>query len=252
MSNIIKSSKIVEREEVVEKIKGKNGTEEIFIEEARIKYENILNNANNKATELIKETDLKVKEKINQAKEKSKKIYDTAKKSGYEEGYKIGYDDGYKNSHSKGYSDGKKVADKLIREALEIKNKYIEIKKNIYKESEEDIINLVITIYEKIFYEKLKNDDNTITSLILKGLDSLELTDNIRILVSKEDLGTVENSKEKILAEASLVEDLEVKVDNKMSKGDCIIETSKGNVDVSLRDQVDEIRNLLLDILNSE
>lgn len=242
----------MEREEVVEKIEGKNNMEDIFIEEARKKYKLIIDNANEKASLLMKEADLLVKEKISKGKDKAKEIYEDAKENGYEQGYNNGFNEGHKEGYNKGYSNGKEVADKLIKEALEIKNNYIELKKNLYKEVEEDVINLVIEIYEKIFYEKLEKDNNTITSLVLKGLDSLDLTDNIRILVSKEDIEAIESSKDRILAEASLVEDLEVKVDSKLSKGDCIIETSKGNVDVSLKDQVKEINSLLLDILNSE
>ena len=37
-----------------------------------------------------------------------------------------------------------------------------------------------------------------------------------------------------------------------MKKGDCVLETSKGNIDVSLREQLGEIKDLLYTILNNE
>ncbi len=252
MSNIIKSSKIIEREEIIKKIEDENETEKVFIQEAREKYKNIIKNAKIKASALIEEADLKVEKQLNQSYERAKKIFEDAKIDGYQKGYDDGYKEGYENGYDKGYLEGKEVADGLINEALKIKNNYIEIKDNVYEEIEEDVINLVISIYEKIFYEKLEKDEQTIISLVLKGLDSLDVTDNIVIIVSKEDAQVVKESKNRILAEASLVEDLEIKIDNKLSKGDCIIETSKGNVDVSLKDQIEEIKHLLLNILNSE
>ncbi len=48
----------------------------------------------------------------------------------------------------------KKASEKLIKEALEIKNEYIEIRNNSLKKAEEDVIKLVIQIYEKVFYQK--------------------------------------------------------------------------------------------------
>ena len=37
-----------------------------------------------------------------------------------------------------------------------------------------------------------------------------------------------------------------------MKKGDCIIETSMGSVDVGINNQLDEIRDLLNNILSNE
>ena len=37
-----------------------------------------------------------------------------------------------------------------------------------------------------------------------------------------------------------------------MKKGDCILETSKGSVDVSISDQLREVKDLLTTILSNE
>jgi len=41
-------------------------------------------------------------------------------------------------------------------------------------------------------------------------------------------------------------------VDNDMTKGDCILETSKGDIDISISNQMKEIKELIISILNNE
>ena len=59
-------------------------------------------------------------------------------------------------------------------------------------------------------------------------------------------------SRQRILAMANLVEDIEIRIDSTLSKGGCIIEGSKGNVDVSVGTQIEEMKKLLTTLLNSE
>jgi len=51
---------------------------------------------------------------------------------------------------------------------------------------------------------------------------------------------------------ASLIEDIEVKIDNKLVRGNCIVETSKGNVDVSIDSQLEEMKTIVNMLLNRE
>ncbi|WP_416198045.1 MAG: FliH domain-containing protein [Sporanaerobacter sp.] len=248
MSKIIKSFRVVEEENIFVEDELKNEEENVFLEEAKKKYDEIVSKALKEADRIVEEANEKSDIYLNQAYEKSKEIFNEWKEKGYTEGYDIGYKEGY----SSGYESGEKVSNKLIEEALEIKNNYINKKENIYREIEEDVIELVINICEKIIYDKVEEDSEYIVTLILKGIESLNSTDNLMIRVSKEDYDIVEMSKDKILAKASLVNDLEIRLDSSLNKGDCIIETASGSVDVSIKDQVEEVKQLLNDILNSE
>lgn len=248
MSRIIKSSRVVEEkgDSLIKKIG--NREEEILLENAKEKYDEIVSIAGKEAESMIEKGKQEKKVILNEAYEKAEKKLNEWKEEGHEEGLKTGYEKGY----AKGYEDGEKDSSVLIDEALEIKEKYIEQKESIYRETEKDMINLVVKVCEKVIYDKVDEDEKYIVSLVLKGIDSLNTTENLIIRVSKEDYGVVEKSKNKILAKASLVSELEIKIDSNLKKGDCIIETSKGNVDVSIDYQVRELKELLNNILNSE
>ena len=248
MSNIIKSSNIIEKvgSNKVEKLIDFNREE--YILEAKKRYNEIMEKAQAESSKIIEEASSKAETYLNQVYERAKQLFEEQKIKGYEEGSEKGYNEGYE----KGYSEGKEESDKLIKEELEVKNEYLNMKKNILKSTEKDIINLVITICEKVINQKLEFDNEMVVNLVYKGIESLNATDNLTIIVSKEDYNIVDMFKDKILARASLIENIEIKVDSKFSKGDCILETSKGNVDVSVSYQLDEVKSLLTNILNSE
>lgn len=252
MSRVIKSFRIVEKDDKTIFEKPNNIDDKIQMEEIKQKYNNIVKRANDEADKILEEANEKRENYLNEAYEKSKSLFKEFRESGFNEGYNEGYEKGYSEGYTKGYNEGKIASDKLIEESITIKNEYLNTKQNIYHEIEEDVIQLVINICEKIIYEKVDEDKEYIVTLILKGIDSLTATENLVIRVPKEDYDIAEMSKNKILAKASLVKDIEIKVDNNLSKGDCIIETSSGSVDMSIKDQVDKVKVLLNTILSSE
>ena len=254
MSNIIKSFKVIKSNEPSSEradIKFDAIYREI-IEEAQRKGEEIIKHAEKKAEDIIDSAYMEYEKQVNNAYERAKLVFNENKEKGYEEGLLQGKEEGYKIGYKKGYKEGKNEAKKLISEALDIKNSYIRMRNNALKEAEKDLIELVITIYEKILYKKLEEDEKYIISLIINGLEGLEIKEKLTIIVSKEDYEVVKKYEHYILAKASLIDSIEIKINSDMEKGDCILETSKGNIDVSLRKQLCEIKDLLHTILNNE
>jgi len=241
LSSIIKSSQVIEgksnySQNVLDSTKKIN---EAKLNAAK-EYEDIIIKAKEEAEKIISEAEKNTEKFLEETYLKSKAILDESKERGFNEGYDIGY------------NEGKKVSDELIEEANEIKRDYLKEKDRVLKSIENDVIDLVLTISEKIIYQKLEDDKEVIISIILKGLDSLNARDKVIIRVAKEDYDIIELSKKRLLAMASLIEDIEVKIDNKLVRGNCIVETSKGNVDVSIDSQLEEMKTIVNMLLNRE
>lgn len=260
LSNIIKSFRVIESD-IVDRVDSKDQSQEQeaqdeiiekLLEEARVKGEEIISKAEEEANKIIESAHKAYEDRLDIANEKAKKIYQESKDEGYDAGYEMGLEKGYKEGYEAGYKEGKEEANKLIEEALCIKNDYIKTRSNLLKELEQEIIQLVIAIYEKVIYKKVEEDEELIVSLIANGIDNLEVSEKLTIIVSKEDYEMVNRSKDIILAKASLINDLEIRVNSNMEKGDCILETSKGSVDVSIKDQLKEVKELLISILSDE
>jgi len=259
LSNVIKSFRVIETEIIEptndlddEKTYVDESIIESIIEEAKIKgqneYEKIIEDAKKKSLKIIEDAEEQKETMIDMAYARTEEILEEAKKTGYNEGYELGYREGYET----GYNEGKVKSDALINEAVEIKNGYIYKKESLLKELEEDIIELVISIYEKLINKKNEEDSELIISLVLNGINNLDLTDKLTIITSKEDFNILEMARNEILAKASMISELDIKYDISLEKGDCILETSKGNIDVSLKNQLAEVRELLTTILNNE
>lgn len=259
MSNVIKSFRIVETESIPstkDSSKANISIDNKFIDsiieeakdEAKKEYEKIINDAKEESLKIIEDAENQKESMIEVAYTRSKEVLEEAKETGYNNGYEIGYSEGYEI----GYNEGKVESNSLIEEALRIKNEYLLTKENLLKELEEDIIELVINIYEKVISKKSEEDNEMIISLVLNGINSLDLTDKLTIIASKEDFNILEMAKDEILAKASMISQLDIKYDISLEKGDCILETSKGNIDVSLKNQLDEVKELLTTILNNE
>ncbi|SCG83453.1 Flagellar assembly protein fliH [Proteiniborus sp. DW1] len=243
LSSIIKSSQVrivkktesisheqdIGAEVLADKIAEAKKLANSIVENAKIEAGKIVSKAIKDSEKILEDTHLKVKS-----------ICDKARG----EGYKAGYDEGY--------AEGKETSDELIREANEIKKGYLKEREIVLSNIEKDVVNMVITLCEKIINQKIIDDEEAIISVVLKGIDSLNVKENLIIKVSKDDYDIVEMSKQRILAKANLIEDIEVRIDSTLSKGGCIIEGSKGNVDVSVDLQIEEMKKLLTTLLNSE
>lgn len=245
MSSIIKSSQIVKQVDINKDEVHKNTIiARNLLLKARIEYDKIISSAKKEYAEIIEKASKEADVILSNSYKKSQKLFQENKQKGYEKGYEDGY--------NKGYNEGKEVADKLIKEANDIKKKYFNEKEAILANTEKDIINLVFTICEKVLNKKIEEDRDVIISLISKGINSLNSRESLLIRVSEQDYDYVEMSKDRILAMSNLVDEIDIKVDNNLEPGSCIIEGKKGSVDVSVNYQIEKIKELILDILNSE
>lgn len=248
MSKVIKSFRVIQTNESIEPLNQTDErnivSNEVILEQGKKEYEKIIKEAKFLSMKIIEKAENQQETLLNSAYNRAKEVLEKFKNDGYEKGYEEGFE--------KGFSEGKLISDNLIKESLEIKKGYIDKKNDLLKELEEDIIQLVINIYEKIINQKNEEDNDMIISLVLNGINSLDLTDKLTIITSKDDYNILEISRNEILAKASMISELEIKYDISFEKGDCILETSKGNIDVSLKKQLEEVKELLNTILNNE
>lgn len=274
MSNIIKSSRVVEDSSRINHVSDGNKLTVAGLEDStydsKADLDQLLKETENRARQIIIEAEMEAKEIIRKSEESirisqlqseieiknnlkkyeedSLLIKEEAKKIGREEGYSEGYKLGYEEA----YASGEKASQEIIEESLTIKERYLKEEKLILKNLEPEIIKLIITIYEKILGQKINEDEEVIVELVASGIKNLDPTEKLIIISSKEDYEILEKYKDRILAEASLINELEIKYDINLEKGDCILETPKGNVDLSIKEQMEEVKMLLNKILNNE
>ncbi|WFD11675.1 FliH/SctL family protein [Tepidibacter hydrothermalis] len=259
MSKIIKHNQVNISEEKIVGLQPRSITVDNKSQEKKLKIENEINNLILKKNDILKEIELikqdSIKEKnniietahkeyetiINSANEKAKVELDKYKQEGYQKGYEEGFEEGQQKSIEKYQSE--------IDEAINVKNSVIEWKKNEVDKMEKDIINLVINSVDKIIKVKLEENDDIILNLIKEALNKLTFTEKLIVRVSDDDFEKVNSSRDKILAMAGYIDDIQVKVDKSLEKGDLIIDTSAGTVNPSIKNQFEIIKEEFLSLV---
>ncbi|SHI80459.1 flagellar assembly protein FliH [Geosporobacter subterraneus DSM 17957] len=223
---------VLEYEESHKDVEQKPSFDEIMQDKLQALEDEIQDRLRNAATEAEKI--------IQEAYENAKQIYQNAKIEGYEEGKK------------EGYEDGKSEADYLIQEALQIKEALQRSKREAAKDFEKELVDLVIETVEKILYERVEDSYETIIGLIKLGLEKCTYTDSLVIRVSPEDYAYAISARPKILSLAENIDDIQIKQDAAFKKGSCVIDTISGSIDSSIETQLNQIKELFKELLESE
>lgn len=205
---------------------------------------------NQKLENRLKDTDLEVEKILEKAySEKDELLEQTYLKAQeiLEENRQKGYEDGYQN----GYEEGKNSSDELVDEANEYKRQYWEMREKAISDAENDFVQILELISEKLFKKQLE-DENIILSIVKNGMENIGNCTSVIVRVSEDDFDVLEISRSRILAMFPLVEDMQIKMDYSLNRGDCIIDSDRGSVDVSVEMQIDQIKELINNLLQNE
>lgn len=234
IENITMGSKIANKvyEDHVEK-----KTEEVSYEDI---YKKKMLEIERITQEKIKEAEAQAQSIIEGAREDAKKIYEDAQKEGFVQG------------RTEGYQAGKAEADKRIEEALSIKADMLSSKARMTMDLEKECIELVIETVEKILNRKIEDSYETIIGLVKLALDKCTYTESLVVRVSPDDYKAAFEAKDKILCLAENIDDIMIKQDGSLEKGSCIVDTISGSIDSSVGTQLDQIKLLFKERLESE
>ncbi len=164
----------------------------------------------------------KAEDKANEILLEAQKIYDEKKEEGYQDGI----------------LEGKmETAEKMLDTALAAVD-YLE-------GLEENIVSLVSTAARKVIGEI--DDKELIVRIVKNALLQVHSQQKVLIRVSPKDEEHVRNSLEFMLKSApGSLSFIDVAVDPRMNKGDCILESELGILDASLETQLKIIEKTLL------
>lgn len=191
-------------------------------EEARKNADTIINDANQKAKEIID----KAREEAENA---SSMIYEKAKKEGYQAGI-IEYQEELSNKEKE----------------FDIKVKDIEDSFNRDRDTmEEDLLEVVLDVIEKVFYCQFKGKKDILINLCNRALLGVENSREILVRISKNNIEEFQNKLTDLTKDIPEEISIQAAVDPLLSDEECMIETDSGIIDCSLGTEMD---NLIRDL----
>lgn len=201
---------------------------ELIVKEAEQKAQEIINNAQNESVNIIKQAETE--------QEQIKSQTEQLKKQSYDEGFQQGLADGLEKFKQDSL-EGLKSLETLASTSFEMKQ-------NIIKSADMDIVELVVAIARRITARAF--DENMLKEITIEAINRLKNKEEVTIIVNPELVNSIVNLAEDFRKEISQLEHIKIIEDASLSADGTIVETPLSRVDSRISYQIDEIANNLM------
>lgn len=190
------------------------------------------------------EIEMEKEEILRRARLEAEDIKQEAEKTAYEDGYKLGYEDGMDQGLNKAMNEALKIK----KRALDLITQSEEYVENYYRENQENLIDLAITMAESIVHRKIDASDEGIMMLLQPLLREYAYKENIVITCHPDNIQLLKDKLEEV-EEISGDNKIVVLRDSNLEKNGCTLENSQQVMDLQIKTQLE---NILKDIKNME
>lgn len=219
-----------------------------IIEKAKSEAFEILKKKNNEAQEVKQKAEDEAKSIIegariearnieNEISDKEAKILTDARKRGYQDGWE------------EGIKKGEDEVKRLIERIQVILNATIEKRNEVFVETEQQIIGLVLLIAKKVIKVISENQKNVVINNVVQALRKLKSRGEVAIRVNLADLELASQHKRDFIEMVEGVKSIKILEDSTVDRGGCIIETDFGSLDARISSQLHEIEERILELI---
>lgn len=212
-----------------------------IIKEGQLKAEEILVAAEKEllnAKKIVEQAKLDaqayVEKSIQKANEESVAIKEQAEKDGFEAGHKDGFEHAIKE-----------MEDKFLANEIFAKSQF-DIKHNIVKSAELDIVSLVISIANKVCLKFFEKDEEILKNITVAAIKKLKDKESITITINPELAGKIYSISDELKEKIPQLETIKIIEDINVSPDGTIVESLLSRVDSRLKSQIGEIAEQLM------
>lgn len=161
----------------------------------------------------------------------------------YEEGFQIGYEEG-RNKSLSDMNESVKTANEVTVRSKENALKYLD-------EQERVILEIAMRTAERIIGKTLEEDEEALLSVVKRGLKEARETKEIKLYVSVSQFDLVSSNRSELASIFPPDIPFLIFANDDFETNDCIIETNQGRVVVSVDEQLNELKEQLVEMLES-
>lgn len=213
------------------------------VQEALAKEQEIIRQGELKAQQIIEDAQRRGEELIEQATAQANSQVDEITQSAHKEGFEAGYQEGFE-----------KITEEMQNQITTVNNfakSTFDIKSNIVKSANLDIINLITEIAHKVCSKSLELDDKILKEITKNAISALKDKENITIIVNPEMAEKIYAISEEFKAEIPQLESIKIIEDQSVSPDGTIVESPLSRVDSRVKSQINEISEKLMAKLDS-
>ena len=225
-----------EAEEETQKIIEKSKLEAFqLIQESKEKSKQELNRAKFEAEQLIERAKLDNERLVKEAEMRVTEIEHEAWKKGHDAGQDIGY------------REGQGEVRRLIDRLGTILGHSIDIREEIIRESEKQMVELILIIARKVIKDEIVERKEVVINNIREAMGRIKERDRIDIRVNFADLELTTSHKNEIIRMMESLKKVNIYEDTRVDRGGVLIETDVGTIDARISSQLTELEQAIRD-----
>lgn len=156
-----------------------------------------------------------------------------------------------RDGYEKGFEEGKRQAERGLANVFRALREAVEdldgLRDQVLRESEEDLLKLAVMIARKVIHQEIATDRMILAKIVAAAVSSASEREDIVIRLNPEDHRLVAAHKHLYLNGFNDDRLLDLKSDDSVTPGGCIVDTAMGEIDARTDAQLDEIFRRLLE-----
>lgn len=209
-------------------------------EDPEKKAEEILEKAREEAKLIIQEAELEAQRMMEQAQAQASELIEQTEQKAKEEGYR------------KGESLAQQHYQELLAEAEEFKNRSKTEYEETIRSLEHDIVELSLSIARKILGAELETSRDAIIKIAGDAIEACMNRDRIILKVSDEDYDYLAANMDRLRSMAGNIGQIEIRKDQTLSKGSCLVDTGYGMVDGGLETKMEMVEQAFREVMGDQ
>lgn len=241
---VVKEEKSEKEKEAVKPTKKKQSDEALAEKRNKLKEEE--KKAEQKAQEIIDNAKKQAEEILKKAKQEAQEMKEDALRKGKEEGYREGIEKGREEAYKEIRDTEGIKSMEYLNEIKSVINALSDEKEKILAQYKLNLVDIAITVAEKVIQVSLKTSGEIIERMILSATERLASKEWVKIYISKTDAELmIEGGLDIIHTLSNLSDNIKVIPMEKENQGTCIIEFPDEIIDASANTQVENIREII-------
>jgi len=155
------------------------------------------------------------------------------------------YEKGFAQGEKDGIELGEKKTVKYIENIEHLFNEMTNLRHDILKKHEREIIDLIFAVAEKIVHHEVKSDETVIKNAMLNALDLAVEKSKIIFNVNPDDYDYVEKLRPELFKQNKELKSIVVTSNPAVTRGGCFLETPYGNIDSTIESKLENIHQCL-------
>jgi len=164
-----------------------------------------------------------------------------------ENSYKFGFEDGRKIGLDEGREEVRSTVEALRRMLASVSEERLKL----LRDAETAVFELTLSIARRIIHREVQINPEIIRRVVAESLRLVEERQSIQLRVSPSDWKHVKSYEQELIGTSHGIKALEIREDERIEPGGCVIESESGIVDARIQTQLDEIAGLLSDTLQT-